>query len=82
MSIIDCGTNRVLIPAFPYTGPAFFCAPLGLHRGQQDRLCRARRQVSGLIHSIKPAVAGFLEDMVEETVDILTRKLPASVVAK
>jgi len=38
-------------------------------------------QVVGLIHEIKPA-AKILEDMVAETVDILTRKLPESVVAK
>jgi nitronate monooxygenase len=38
-------------------------------------------QVSGLIHEIKPA-RQVLEEMVEEAVDILTRKLPASVVAK
>jgi nitronate monooxygenase len=38
-------------------------------------------QVSGLIHEIKPA-RQVLEEMVEEAVDILTRKLPDSVVAK
>jgi NAD(P)H-dependent flavin oxidoreductase YrpB (nitropropane dioxygenase family) len=38
-------------------------------------------QVSGLIHDIKPA-RQVLEEMVEEAVDILTRKLPASVVAE
>src|SRR5271157_3383265 len=38
-------------------------------------------QVSGLIRDIKPA-RQVLEEMVEEAVDILTRKLPASVVAK
>lgn len=38
-------------------------------------------QVSGLIHDIKPA-RQVLEEMVEEAVDILTRKLPASVVTK
>jgi len=38
-------------------------------------------QVSGLIHEIKPA-RQVLEEMVEEAVDILTRKLPASVVAE
>lgn len=38
-------------------------------------------QVSGLIHEIKPA-RQVLEEMVEEAVDILTRKLPASVIAK
>jgi len=38
-------------------------------------------QVSGLIQEIKPA-AHILEDMVEETVDILSRRLPESVIAK
>lgn len=38
-------------------------------------------QVSGLIHEIKPA-AQILEDMVAETVDILTRRLPQTVTAK
>ncbi|MGO9566624.1 MAG: NAD(P)H-dependent flavin oxidoreductase [Desulfomonilaceae bacterium] len=38
-------------------------------------------QVSGLIRDIKPA-RQVVEEMVEEAVDILTRKLPASVVAK
>ena len=38
-------------------------------------------QVSGLIHEIKPA-RQVVEEMVEEAVDILTRKLPATVVAK
>ncbi|MBW2483629.1 MAG: nitronate monooxygenase [Deltaproteobacteria bacterium] len=38
-------------------------------------------QVSGIIKDIKPA-AGVLEEMVSEAVDILTRKLPESVVAK
>jgi NAD(P)H-dependent flavin oxidoreductase YrpB (nitropropane dioxygenase family) len=38
-------------------------------------------QVSGLIKEIKPA-AEIVKDMVEETVDILTRRLPDSVIAK
>jgi nitronate monooxygenase len=38
-------------------------------------------QVSGLIKEIKPA-AQVLEDMVEEAVDVLTRRLPESVIAK
>lgn len=38
-------------------------------------------QVSGMITEIKPA-AKILEDMVEEAVDVLTRRLPGSVVAK
>jgi len=38
-------------------------------------------QVSGIIHEIKPA-RQVLEDMVEEAVDILIRKLPEEVIAK
>ena len=38
-------------------------------------------QVSGLIHEIKPAKQ-VLEDMVEEAVDILTRRIPEEVIAK
>ena len=38
-------------------------------------------QVSGLISEIKPA-AEILNDMVEEAADILTRKLPETVIAK
>jgi len=38
-------------------------------------------QVVGLIKEIKPA-AEILEDLVEEAVDILTRRLPESVIAK
>lgn len=38
-------------------------------------------QISGLIQDIKPA-RQVLEEMVEEAVDILTRRLPESVVAK
>jgi NAD(P)H-dependent flavin oxidoreductase YrpB (nitropropane dioxygenase family) len=38
-------------------------------------------QVSGIIKEIKPA-ARIVEEMVEEAVDILTRRLPESVVAK
>ena len=38
-------------------------------------------QVSGLIQEIKPAKQ-VLDEMVEEAVDILTRKLPENVTAK
>jgi len=38
-------------------------------------------QISGLIKEIKPA-RQVLEEMVEEAVEILTRKLPENVVAK
>jgi NAD(P)H-dependent flavin oxidoreductase YrpB (nitropropane dioxygenase family) len=38
-------------------------------------------QVAGLITGIKPAVQ-ILEEMVEEAVDVLTRRLPESVIAK
>ncbi len=49
--------------------------------GKTDYIGGLAGQVSGLIHDIKPA-RQVVEDMVEEAVDILTRKLPASVVAK
>jgi nitronate monooxygenase len=38
-------------------------------------------QISGIIHDIKPA-RQVLEEMVEEAVEILTHKLPATVIAK
>lgn len=38
-------------------------------------------QISGIIHEIKPA-RQVLEEMVEEAVDILTRKLPENVIAQ
>ncbi|MCJ7683783.1 MAG: nitronate monooxygenase, partial [Desulfobacteraceae bacterium] len=38
-------------------------------------------QVSGLIHEIKPAKQ-VLEEMVEEAVDILTRRMPEDVITK
>jgi NAD(P)H-dependent flavin oxidoreductase YrpB (nitropropane dioxygenase family) len=46
-----------------------------------DYVGGAAGQISGLIQEIKPA-SQVLEEMVEETVDILTRKLPENVVAK
>ena len=49
--------------------------------GKTDYIGGLAGQVSGLIHDIKPA-RQVVEEMVEEAVDILTRKLPASVVAK
>ncbi|MFZ0943912.1 MAG: nitronate monooxygenase [Syntrophobacteraceae bacterium] len=48
--------------------------------GKTDYIGGLAGQVSGLIHDIKPA-RQVVEEMVEEAVDILTRKLPASVVA-
>jgi NAD(P)H-dependent flavin oxidoreductase YrpB (nitropropane dioxygenase family) len=38
-------------------------------------------QVSGLIKEIKPA-RQIVEDMVEEAVDILTRRIPENIIAK
>jgi nitronate monooxygenase len=52
-----------------------------LEAGKTDFVGGLAGQVSGLIHEIKPA-RQVLEEMVEEAVDILTRKLPATVVAK
>lgn len=49
--------------------------------GKTDYIGGLAGQVSGLIHDIKPA-RQVVEEMVEEAVDILTRKLPATVVAK
>ena len=49
--------------------------------GQTDFVGGLAGQVSGIITEIKPA-ARVLTDMVEEAVDILTRKLPETVVAK
>jgi len=49
--------------------------------GQTDYIGGLAGQVSGLIHDIKPA-RQVVEEMVEEAVDILTRKLPATVVAE
>lgn len=49
--------------------------------GKIDYVGGLAGQVSGLIHEIKPA-GQVLEEMVEEAVDILTRKLPESVVAR
>jgi len=48
---------------------------------QKDHVGGLAGQISGLIQEIKPA-GQVLEEMVEETVDILTRKLPENVVAK
>ena len=49
--------------------------------GKADYVGGLAGQVSGLIHDIKPA-RQVLEEMVEEAADILTKKLPASVIAK
>jgi nitronate monooxygenase len=48
--------------------------------GQTDYVGGLAGQVSGIIHEIKPA-GQVLADMVAETVEILTRRLPASVKA-
>lgn len=70
--------------------PLPFPTQILLASGMVEMFTRAQRaeyvgpfagQVSGLIKEIKPA-AEILRDMVEETVDILTRKLPEGVTAK
>ncbi len=48
--------------------------------GKKEYVAPFAGQVSGLIHEIKPA-AEVLADLVEETAEILTRKLPESVSA-
>lgn len=52
-----------------------------LEADKTDHIGGLAGQISGLIHEIKPA-RQVLEDMVEEAVDILTRKLPENVIAK
>ena len=52
-----------------------------IEANQVDYIGGLAGQISGIIHKIKPA-RQVLEDMVEEAVDILTRKLPETVVAK
>lgn len=49
--------------------------------GMKDYMGPFSGQVAGLIDEIKPA-ARILEDMVEEAVDVLTRRLPESVIAE
>jgi NAD(P)H-dependent flavin oxidoreductase YrpB (nitropropane dioxygenase family) len=49
--------------------------------GKTDFVGGLAGQVSGIIKEIKPA-AQVVEELVEEAADILTRKLPESVVAK
>jgi nitronate monooxygenase len=52
-----------------------------LEAGKTDYVGGLAGQISGLIQEIKPAKQ-VLDEMVEETVDILTRKLPERVVAR
>ena len=52
-----------------------------LEGNKTDHIGGLAGQISGLIHEIKPA-RQVLEEMVEEAVDILTRKLPEDVIAK
>jgi len=52
-----------------------------IEAGKTDFVGGLAGQVSGIIKEIKPA-AQVVEEMVEEAVDILTRRLPESVVAK
>jgi NAD(P)H-dependent flavin oxidoreductase YrpB (nitropropane dioxygenase family) len=49
--------------------------------GQKEYVGPFAGQVSGMIHEVEPA-ARIVERMVEEAVDILTRKLPESVNAR
>ncbi|MFC1883266.1 NAD(P)H-dependent flavin oxidoreductase [Thermodesulfobacteriota bacterium] len=52
-----------------------------LEAGKMDHIGGLAGQVSGLIHDIKPAKQ-VLEDMVDEAVDILARKIPEEVIIK
>jgi NAD(P)H-dependent flavin oxidoreductase YrpB (nitropropane dioxygenase family) len=50
-----------------------------IQAGKSDYVTGPAGQISGIIHEVKPA-AQVLEEMVEEAADILTRRLPESVV--
>jgi len=50
-----------------------------IEAGKSDYVTGPAGQISGIIHEVKPA-AQVLEEMVEEAADILTRRLPESVV--
>jgi len=52
-----------------------------IEAGQNDYVGGLAGQVSGIIHEIKPA-RQVLEEMVEEAVEILTKKLPGEVTAE
>jgi NAD(P)H-dependent flavin oxidoreductase YrpB (nitropropane dioxygenase family) len=52
-----------------------------IQANQPDYVGGLAGQVSGIINEIKPA-ARVLEEMVEEAVDILTRRLPGEVTAR
>lgn len=52
-----------------------------IQANQPDYVGGLAGQVSGIIHEIKPA-AKVLEEMVEQAVDILTRRLPGEVTAR
>jgi hypothetical protein len=52
-----------------------------IQAGKLDYVGGLAGQISGLIHDIKPA-GQLLNDLVEETVEILSRKLPENVTAK
>jgi NAD(P)H-dependent flavin oxidoreductase YrpB (nitropropane dioxygenase family) len=52
-----------------------------IEAGKTDYVGGLAGQVSGLIKEIKPA-AQLLKELVEETVEILSRKLPETVIAR
>lgn len=69
------------LPALPFPFQVLFSSALlggFIKGGIDDHVGGFAGQVSGLIHEIKPA-ASVLEEMVEETIDILKRRLPSLV---
>jgi nitronate monooxygenase len=75
----DSGLDPLPFPTQVVISSALLAA--FIEAGQNDYVGGLAGQVSGIIHEIKPA-AQVLNELVEETVDILNRKLPETVITK
>ncbi len=75
----ESGLEPLPFPAQVLISSAILAACIQAHK--DDYVGGLAGQVSGLIKEIKPA-GKVLEEMVEEAVDILTRRLPENVTAK
>jgi NAD(P)H-dependent flavin oxidoreductase YrpB (nitropropane dioxygenase family) len=72
------------LPALPFPNQALISSALlasFLEAGKLDYVGGFAGQISGLIQDLPPA-AQVLDEMVDEAVDILTRRLPQTVIAK
>jgi hypothetical protein len=76
--------GEIRFGSFAFSRPGCFRLGYGrdVQQGEEERIYGTfSGQVAGMITAIKPA-AQILEDMVEEAVEVLTRRLPESVIAK